>query len=94
MPTIPQPVATFSKDPQDLLDYSVDWTSLLEDDTISTVVWTVDAGLTNSGTLFSRALTIIFLSGGTAGVGYNVTCHITTPTRSYTRSFKVNVVNS
>lgn len=92
--SVPQPTATFSKDPSAVLDYTVDWSDFLVDDTIATVTWTIDAGIGNAGALFSRTLAIIFLSGGTAGTGYNITCHITTAGgRADSRTFKINVLN-
>lgn len=92
--SVPQPIATFSKDPTAILDYCVDWSDFLRDDTIASVAWTLDAGISNAGTLFSRTLAIIQLSGGTAGTSYNITCHITTSGgRADNRTFKVNVLN-
>lgn len=91
---VPQPLATFSKDPAAVLDYTIDWSDFLGDDSIATVTWTLDAGVADAGHVSSRALTTIFLSGGVAGTGYNITCHITTSGgRADNRTFKVNAVN-
>lgn len=91
---VPQPIATFSKDPQATLDYTIDWSDFLGDDVISAVTWTLDAGIVDAGHVSSRALATIFLSGGVAGTGYNVTCHITTSGgRADDRTIKINAVD-
>ncbi len=71
-----------AKDPSDSLDYSIDWTKQLAlpttADTIATVVWTVPTGLTAGPQILSGNVTTAWLSGGTNGVEYLVTCRITT----------------
>ena len=72
------------KDPQAVLDYSIDWTAWLAlntpGDALSTVVWTPDgtSGLTEVSSAFSGGIATVWLSGGTAGVLGSATCHITT----------------
>jgi len=68
----------FVKDPQAILDYSVDWTDWLETDTISGVAWTVPTGITQTAVSNTTKIATIWLSGGTAGVSYDITCRITT----------------
>lgn len=68
-----------SKDPDDILDYSIDWTRELDGDTISTSVWVVPSGLTDQNTSSaSSTKTTVWLSGGTDGTSYNVRNRITT----------------
>jgi hypothetical protein len=72
-----------AKDPDDEKDYERDWSDWLAlsgDDTIASVSWVVDDGLVvvtakNSNTTTAAT---VWLSGGTAGRNYNVTCRITT----------------
>ena len=70
------------KDPADVLDYALDFTDFLAqsdpDDTISSVIWTVPAGLTAGVQTVLGALAIAWLSGGTAGVNYAITCRMVT----------------
>ncbi|WP_020474238.1 phage fiber-tail adaptor protein [Zavarzinella formosa] len=70
--------ASFNKDPSARKDYQVDWAAWLVSDTISAVVWTVPAGLTNYATSNTTTSATIWLSGGTHGTNYLVTCQITT----------------
>jgi hypothetical protein len=69
---------SFTKDPDAILDYSVDWTSWLGSDTISSVVWTVATGLTQVLTSNTGYVATIWLSGGTDGQSYDIICRITT----------------
>lgn len=72
------PFASFSKDPEAVLDYTIDWSDWLGTDTISAVSWTVEAGITKDSEGNTTTSATIWLSGGTAGTSYEVTCHITT----------------
>lgn len=67
-----------NKDPDDILDYAIDWTEQLAGDTIATVAWTVPEGLTLDRSSFAGGVTVAWLSGGSAGRIYQVTCRITT----------------
>lgn len=67
-----------NKDPDEVLDYELDWSVRLGTDTISTSTWIVPTGITkNSDTSDSTSATI-WLSGGTAGESYTFTNRITT----------------
>jgi len=69
------------KDPDALLDYTVDWVSggWLGGDTITgTPVWTVPAGLTKAAQTNTTTTATVWLSGGTPFVDYEVACRITT----------------
>ena len=93
------------KDPDAVLDYSLAWDEWLDGDTISSASWTVASGLTkgsesiNSGAVTlngvprpASSVTTVWLSGGTAGTNYTVTCRIVTAAgRTEDRSFQVRV---
>lgn len=71
----------FTHDPNAVLDYFVDWTDWLgEAETITASSWTVAAGITQTtpAPSFTSTRATIWLTGGTAGVHYRVTNHITT----------------
>jgi hypothetical protein len=71
-------VNVFVKDPNAILDYSVDWTEWLVADTIASVVWTVPAGITQTAVAATTKIATIWLSGGTAGQSYDLICRIAT----------------
>jgi len=68
-----------AKSPSAVIDYAVDWTDwMAAGDTLSSVVWTVPSGITKDSSTEDGAKCIIWLSGGTAGQNYTLTCAITT----------------
>jgi hypothetical protein len=69
---------TDPKDPDAVLDYSMDWATWLGSDTLATSVWSVPAGLTKVSDTLTATATIIWLSGGTAGQVHDVRNRITT----------------
>lgn len=73
-------LARYVKDPDAILDYTIDWSSwLATGDTISASVWTADEGITvEDGDTFDDDSTTVWLSGGTAGAVYRVVNHVTT----------------
>ena len=69
------------KDPNAVLDYGFNWLALgwlATGETISSHVVTVEAGLTKDSYSESAGIVTFWLSGGTAGVQYLVSCLITT----------------
>jgi hypothetical protein len=69
----------FTKDPNAVLDYGFDWTLWLQTgETISSSTWTVPTGLTKDTDTKTTTATVVWLSGGTAGTNYDVTCRIVT----------------
>jgi len=82
----------FLKDPNEVLDYKFDWaaetnnsvvgaTNWLEDDeTISSYTVTAEAGITKDSDSKEDLNTsiVVWLSGGTAGLDYNVVCQVLT----------------
>lgn len=70
--------ANFTKDPDDVLDYTFDWTQWLNGDQISSFTAIPSPGITISNTVYSTNATTVWVSGGTAGVPYTVTHRIIT----------------
>ncbi len=72
----------FTKDPDSVLDYVVDWTAWLADvspvDTISTSSWTLQSGLTLDSDSNTSQIAKAWVSGGTAGTRYKATNRIVT----------------
>lgn len=70
------------KDPDEVLDYQIDWSERLNGDTISTSSWTISGTgttpLVEDSNEVSGDLSIVWLSGGTLGVKYTLTNRITT----------------
>lgn len=70
-----------TKDPQDLLDYTVDITRILgtgSSDTITTAVWTVPSALTKTAETVDGTQVQVWLDGGTPGVTHQLHVTITT----------------
>lgn len=70
--------SSYIKDPDSRLDYEVDWTAWLGDDTITTTAWTVPDGIAKESDSHTDTAATIWLSGGTVNQTYAVTCEITT----------------
>lgn len=67
------------KDPQDIIDYRIDWSKWLRDgDTILTSEWVVPAGITMDSEDNNTTSSTVWLSGGTAGANYQLTNRIVT----------------
>lgn len=69
------------KDPDEVLDYFIDWTARLAGDTISSSLWFIvddDLTLTIDSNSFTASGATVWLSGGTIGVTYEVTNRIMT----------------
>jgi hypothetical protein len=82
------------KDPEAVLDFSINWENWLDGDTISTSSWTVPSGITNDLDSVIGDTTFIWLSGGTAGNLYEVVNHITTEAgRETYRTLKIRCKN-
>ena len=80
------------KDPDDQLDYSIDWTEQLEESTISSIVWkiidssgvtqtwtagaTVD-GLQHVSNTKTNTIATLVLGSGTAFTTYKIICRMT-----------------
>jgi hypothetical protein len=72
--------AVILKDPEAILDYIWDWTAWLDDivDTLAFETVTVPTGLVLESEAIVGKTVVAFISGGTVGQTYPVTCHITT----------------
>lgn len=85
---------TYLKTPTDVLDYSVDWSSWLGTDTITSSSWSVPAALTVVLSTSTSTATTVFLTAGANGVTYLINNTITTTGgRTVTRSFQLSVTS-
>lgn len=69
---------SFIKDPQEELDYTVDWSDWLDADTISTSSWDAADGIDIENESDTATTATVWLSGGTVGTSYRVTNTIVT----------------
>lgn len=73
---------SFVKDPDAVLDYKFDYAGskpwLTGTDTIASHTVTASAGLTVDSTEATDTAVTVWLSGGTVGQTYSVTCHVVT----------------
>lgn len=68
----------FFKDPDAILDYSVDWTDWLNGDSISSSSWVTPAGITVDSDNHNGSVATVWLSGGTEGQSYTLVNRIVT----------------
>jgi hypothetical protein len=67
------------KDPNAVIDYTVDWGDwLASGETISVSAWTVPTGITEDASSNTSTTATIRLTGGTAGENYDIANKITT----------------
>lgn len=67
------------KDSDARLDFAVDWTAwLVAPDTIASVQWLPDPGITVDTPTLAGAKATVWISGGMARQRYGVTCRVTT----------------
>lgn len=70
---------TWEKDPSAVLDWKFNWTNWLSAaETISSATVTVESGLTKDSQSNDTSTVTVWLSGGTLGETYEVTCRVTT----------------
>lgn len=88
------------KDPGSTLDYVIDWTNWLGSDTVSSVTYTLDSGISTSTAIGGSATsttdttTTVNITGGTAGNIYNVKAEMTTTSgRTVVRNFRIKIEN-
>lgn len=73
------PVKVFTKAPNAVLPYYMDWSDWLQPgEKITTSTWTPDVGITKDSSDKSASTTTVTLSGGTAGTTYDVVNKIVT----------------
>lgn len=85
---------TFTKDPDAVLDYSVDWLLWLAGDQISTSEWLLEGGALLEKVTDTKTATkaTIWVQGGQAGTTYLVTNRIATVAgRTDDRSISIKV---
>ena len=95
------PIATFTKDPDSLLDYEIDWTNFLSDsdgnviDSLLSSTFIAPAGVTvrlNPPSTFTSTNTRVWLEGGTEGSQYDVVNRIQTADgRVEDRFFRIRI---
>lgn len=86
-----------NKDPDEVLDYTIDWLPRTQGDTIATSVWSLEdaAGLTIDSSSFTANGTTVWLSGGTAGeVGVLLNRITTTGGRTLDETAAVSIIGS
>lgn len=83
------------KDPLDVLPYAFDWTNFLASgETIQSATITVPTGITLGAQQINGSIVQFYLSGGTAGTAYKISCFIqTNMTPAANRSFQLQVSN-
>jgi hypothetical protein len=90
----PRGFPLWEQDPQDGLDYDFDWSAWLGSDTISSYTVTVQTGLTKDSDSRTNGIVTVWLSGGTVGRFYKVTCHVITGGgRKADRSIEISIKN-
>jgi hypothetical protein len=67
-----------AKDPDEVGDFTIDWSGRLSGDLISTSTWTVPAGLTKGSDSHDRTSTTVWLSSGVLGARYQILNRIET----------------
>lgn len=85
-----------SKDALSILDFSIDFTKLLQTgEEIATSTWTVPTGITQVTNTFSDEVTTIWLSGGTLNTIYeliNTAVTNSSPTRTFINRLYITIV--
>lgn len=85
-------IRTWTKDPNAVLDYTLDWTKWLDGDTLSSATFTVPNGVTKDDESNDTTTATVWVSGGTAGTSYVIRCRVTTAAgRTEDRSFTLLV---
>lgn len=84
---------TYTKDPDDVLDYTRSWSAFLATgETITTSTWIVPTGITKDSDTNNSTSATIWLSGGTDGTEYELTNRIVTSAgRQVDRTFRIIV---
>lgn len=87
-------MAYFVKDPDETLDYQINFGGLLEaNETISANTWTLDTGIVKVSESFTAAgVSTVFIRGGTNGTTYKAVCAATTTAgRIYNRTIFIEI---
>ncbi len=85
-----------NKGAHEVLDFGIDWSRRFEDrqeEVITTVVWSVPAGITKDSDWQDASRTVVWLSGGEVGKTYELTCRIRTNWgRTFDQTVSVKVI--
>jgi hypothetical protein len=86
-------MTSYTKDPNAVLDWKVDWTAwLASGETITTSTWIVPTGITKDSDTHTGTAATVWLSGGTVNVSYEVTNRVVTSAgRTDDRTIRINV---
>lgn len=88
----------YAKDPSSTVDFSIDWSDwLAADEQIVSAAWNIEpslAGGLQAGQLIDAgSVRGVFVSGGSAGDRYRLTCHVVTDAgRSADRSLALRLM--
>lgn len=85
-----------SKDPSEVLDYSLNWANALGTDTITTSSWAIsDSSLVENHSTNTSTLTVIWLEDGTLNQSYVVTNTIETAGgRTFQQSVNIRILSN
>lgn len=67
-----------TKSPEDVLDYSIDWSSWLGEDTLTSAQWSSDDGVTLESSSITDTSSVVWISGGESDTVYAIKCVIET----------------
>lgn len=83
----------FTKDPDEVLDYAIDWSNwLATGESITCSLWLTTGTLVTTSASHTTSVATIWLSAGTTGTVYNVTNRIgTSGSRLADRSISIRV---
>lgn len=95
-PRIDMPLSWPSKDSDEVLDYSLNWSQALAGDTIVTSVWSINGdGLIENHKTNSSTVATIWLESGTTNTTYTVTNTIGTAAgRTFQQSVQIRILNN
>ncbi|MDB5531622.1 MAG: hypothetical protein JWR51_4725 [Devosia sp.] len=90
------PLSWASKDPDELLDYSLNWSQALSGDTIVTSDWAIsDSALVENHSTNTSTATVIWLEDGALNQSYTVTNTIETAGgRTYQQSVNIRILSN
>lgn len=80
------------KDPDEVLDYQLDWSGRLGEDQISTSTWTVPTGIVKNSDTNTATVSTVWLSSGTLGTSYDLVNRvITTGGRTMDQTVRIRI---
>ena len=71
-------IARRYKDPDEIVNFGIDWADYLGAETITSSGWNVPSDITEIAATFTENQAIIRIAGGVLGVTYRITNRITT----------------